>query len=143
MTATLSINWAEEPPHPIKVAAPLLLLPRANRCPYVHFDTRQFAHIPWNDPADLATRLEARIRAIIGQEPRLALVAYGRSGRLAMLSARDRANGSALSLTSAGVACGISCPGGKLALARQLLHQVNALRHLCYQKILPPVNKVG
>jgi hypothetical protein len=31
----------------------------------VHFDTRQFGHITWKDPADLKTKLLNRIRAVI------------------------------------------------------------------------------
>ncbi len=34
---------------------------------YVHFDTRQFNHIVWNDPADLRTKLKNRIGAVLGQ----------------------------------------------------------------------------
>jgi hypothetical protein len=36
----------------------------------LHFDTRQFAHIPWDDPADLAKQLEQRIVATLGEGPR-------------------------------------------------------------------------
>lgn len=32
----------------------------------VHFDTRQYNHIVWNDPADLRDQLYNRIRAVIG-----------------------------------------------------------------------------
>jgi hypothetical protein len=32
---------------------------------YVHFDTRQFNHITWKDPAELKTKLLNRIRAVI------------------------------------------------------------------------------
>ena len=35
----------------------------------VHFDTRQFNHIVWNDPDDLRERLENRIRRVIGEGP--------------------------------------------------------------------------
>jgi hypothetical protein len=31
----------------------------------VHFDTRQYSHVTWVDPNDLATKLEARIRATV------------------------------------------------------------------------------
>jgi hypothetical protein len=31
-----------------------------------HFDTRQFPHLPWSDPADLRTKLADRIRALRG-----------------------------------------------------------------------------
>jgi hypothetical protein len=35
----------------------------------LHFDTRQYNHIVWTDPADLREKLTNRIRAIIGQGP--------------------------------------------------------------------------
>lgn len=35
----------------------------------VHFDTRQFNHIVWKDPAELAEKLKNRILATIGQGP--------------------------------------------------------------------------
>lgn len=35
----------------------------------VHFDTRQFNHIVWNDPAQLRDRLLKRILAVIGEGP--------------------------------------------------------------------------
>ena len=35
----------------------------------VHFDTRQFNHIVWNNPEDLRERLENRIRRVIGEGP--------------------------------------------------------------------------
>lgn len=31
----------------------------------VHFDTRQYSHVVWTNPADLRTRLEARIRGTV------------------------------------------------------------------------------
>ncbi len=42
---------------------------RADCISHVHFDTRQYAHIVWTDPADLRVRLKARIGAVIGQAP--------------------------------------------------------------------------
>jgi hypothetical protein len=36
---------------------------------FVHFDTRQFNHIVWTDPADLRTKLKNRIGAVLGQGP--------------------------------------------------------------------------
>jgi hypothetical protein len=36
---------------------------------FVHFDTRQFNHIVWTDPADLKTKLKNRIGAVLGQGP--------------------------------------------------------------------------
>ena len=35
----------------------------------VHFDTRQFNHIVWENPEDLRKRLENRIRRVIGEGP--------------------------------------------------------------------------
>jgi nucleoside 2-deoxyribosyltransferase len=35
----------------------------------VHFDTRQYAHIFWNDHADLRAKLTNRIRAVLGDGP--------------------------------------------------------------------------
>ena len=34
-----------------------------------HFDTRQYNHIVWETPEELATALEHRIRATIGEPP--------------------------------------------------------------------------
>ena len=39
---------------------------REDRLPFVHFDTRQYAHIVWNSEAELDARLFARIGATIG-----------------------------------------------------------------------------
>lgn len=36
----------------------------------LHFDIRQYNTIPWRDPADLATRLQRRIEAVVGDGPR-------------------------------------------------------------------------
>jgi nucleoside 2-deoxyribosyltransferase/predicted RNA-binding Zn-ribbon protein involved in translation (DUF1610 family) len=36
----------------------------------LHFDIRQYNTIPWRDPADLATRLQLRIEAVVGDGPR-------------------------------------------------------------------------
>ena len=36
----------------------------------LHFDTRQYPHIPWKDSADLYRQLKARIGAVIGDGPR-------------------------------------------------------------------------
>jgi len=38
---------------------------RHDDLPNVHFDTRQYSHIVWNDAADLKTRLDARIKATV------------------------------------------------------------------------------
>ena len=35
----------------------------------LHFDTRQYNHIIWTNPADLREKLTNRIRAVIGQGP--------------------------------------------------------------------------
>jgi nucleoside 2-deoxyribosyltransferase len=35
----------------------------------LHFDTRQYSHIVWRQPADLYTQLKARIGAVIGDGP--------------------------------------------------------------------------
>lgn len=44
---------------------PVIWSCRADCIAHVHFDTRQFNHIVWNDPADLRARLFNRIRAVI------------------------------------------------------------------------------
>ena len=36
----------------------------------LHFDTRQYPHIEWNDSTDLYTKLKARIGALIGDGPK-------------------------------------------------------------------------
>jgi hypothetical protein len=38
---------------------------RADCIDHVHFDTRQFNHIVWNDAAELRVKLSNRIRAVI------------------------------------------------------------------------------
>lgn len=40
---------------------------RADCIAHVHFDTRQYAHVVWSEPADLREKLRARIGAVIGQ----------------------------------------------------------------------------
>jgi hypothetical protein len=42
---------------------------REDVLPFVHFDTRQFAHIVWKDSADLCAKLEKRISATLGDGP--------------------------------------------------------------------------
>ncbi len=42
---------------------------RADRMDWLHFDTRQFAHIVWNTPTDLRTQLYNRIAATVGEAP--------------------------------------------------------------------------
>lgn len=48
---------------------PVIWTVRADCIDYVHFDTRQYAHVVWKDPGDLRTRLRNRIGAVVG--PRL------------------------------------------------------------------------
>lgn len=42
---------------------------RADRLDYAHFDTRQFAHIVWTEPADLRVGLYNRIAATLKEAP--------------------------------------------------------------------------
>jgi hypothetical protein len=42
---------------------------REDVLPFVHFDTRQFAHIVWKDAADLRQQLSRRISATLGDGP--------------------------------------------------------------------------
>jgi hypothetical protein len=51
------------------LGVPVIWTARKDCISEVHFDTRQFAHIVWSDPADLAEKLEMRIRAVIGEGP--------------------------------------------------------------------------
>lgn len=44
---------------------PVIWTVRADCLEHVHFDVRQFAHIVWNEPADLRVSLYNRIRALI------------------------------------------------------------------------------
>lgn len=44
---------------------PVIWTVRTDCLEHVHFDVRQFAHIVWNEPADLRTKLYNRIRALI------------------------------------------------------------------------------
>jgi hypothetical protein len=46
---------------------PVIWCVRHDQIDHVHFDTRQFNHIIWTDPADLKTRLTNRIRAIFAE----------------------------------------------------------------------------
>lgn len=45
---------------------PVIWTVRADCIDYVHFDTRQYAHIVWSDPIDLRSKLKNRIGAVIG-----------------------------------------------------------------------------
>ncbi len=38
---------------------------REDEIKQVHFDTRQYSHVVWKDPADLRSKLETRIRATV------------------------------------------------------------------------------
>ncbi|MGI3902550.1 MAG: hypothetical protein ACRYGP_16520 [Janthinobacterium lividum] len=51
------------------LAKPVIWTCRSDMIGNVHFDTRQFNHITWTDPADLKSRLEKRIGAVIGDGP--------------------------------------------------------------------------
>jgi hypothetical protein len=46
---------------------PVIWCCRADLIDYVHFDTRQFAHVVWSTPQELAEKLYQRISAVIGQ----------------------------------------------------------------------------
>ena len=48
---------------------PVIYTCRRNMVGKLHFDTRQYAHILWDTPEELALALEARIRARIGEGP--------------------------------------------------------------------------
>ncbi|PCJ68313.1 MAG: hypothetical protein COA62_14130 [Rhodobiaceae bacterium] len=48
---------------------PVIFTCRADAIDYVHFDTRQFNHIFWETPEDLASQLSQRISATIGDGP--------------------------------------------------------------------------
>jgi len=45
---------------------PVIWTVREDCIEHVHFDTRQYAHIVWSDPADLRAKLRNRIGAVIG-----------------------------------------------------------------------------
>ena len=45
---------------------PVIWTVRDDCIDYVHFDTRQYAHIVWSDPEDLRVKLRNRIGAVIG-----------------------------------------------------------------------------
>ncbi|MGP1283273.1 MAG: hypothetical protein ACTS1X_09890 [Parasphingopyxis sp.] len=36
---------------------------------FVHFDTRQYSHVVWQEPSDLAEKLRKRILAVVGEGP--------------------------------------------------------------------------
>jgi nucleoside 2-deoxyribosyltransferase len=48
---------------------PVLWSVRADEIDSVHFDTRQFNHIVWSDPADLRDKIRDRILGVFGRGP--------------------------------------------------------------------------
>lgn len=42
---------------------------RGDDLPNVHFDTRQFNHVVWSDPADLRNKIEDRVLGVFGRGP--------------------------------------------------------------------------
>ena len=48
---------------------PIIFTCRADMLKEIHFDTRQFNHITWEDPEELKEKLENRIAAVIGDGP--------------------------------------------------------------------------
>ena len=58
---------------------PVIWSVRADHLEHVHFDTRQFPHIVWNDEPDLAQQLEAVVVARFGGAGRLAELSHGSS----------------------------------------------------------------
>ena len=53
----------------LALGKPVIWTCRSDLIDHVHFDTRQFNHIVWTDPTELAERLTNRIGAVIGQGP--------------------------------------------------------------------------
>jgi hypothetical protein len=49
---------------------PIIWTCKATSLNDLHFDTRQYPHIPWKDSADLYLQLKARIGALIGEGPK-------------------------------------------------------------------------
>lgn len=50
------------------LGTPVIWMVREDCLEYVHFDTRQFAHIVWSTPEDLRIKLQNRIAAVIRDE---------------------------------------------------------------------------
>lgn len=48
---------------------PVIWTCRKNMIGYVHFDTRQYAHIDWETPEELRDKLSKRISATLGDGP--------------------------------------------------------------------------
>ncbi len=53
----------------LALGKPVIWTCREDLIEHVHFDTRQFNHIVWTDPAQLRDRLLNRILAVLGQGP--------------------------------------------------------------------------
>lgn len=53
------------------LGVPVIWTVRSDCIEHVHFDTRQYAHIVWNDAADLSVKLKNRIGAVIGPAVRI------------------------------------------------------------------------
>ena len=51
---------------------PVIYTCRESSISRIHFDTRQYHHTAWTDPADLRDKLEKRILALIGEGPEIA-----------------------------------------------------------------------
>ena len=49
---------------------PVIFTSHEDSVDHLAFDTRQYAHIVWGEPAELRTKLAHRIEAIVGQGPR-------------------------------------------------------------------------
>lgn len=55
------------------LSIPVIWTCRADSFDDLHFDTRQYNHISWKEPADLYDQLKARIGAVIGDGPQARL----------------------------------------------------------------------
>lgn len=53
----------------LALGKPVIWTCRQDLIDHVHFDTRQFNHIVWSSPEELATRLKHRIGAVLGHGP--------------------------------------------------------------------------
>lgn len=51
------------------LARPVIFCVRSDQLEAVHFDTRQYSHVPWTTPAELKPRLLNRILATVGRAP--------------------------------------------------------------------------
>ena len=52
---------------------PVIFMCREDKLEELHFDTRQYPHIVWEEPNDLCGQLQQRILAAIGEGPNLAI----------------------------------------------------------------------